>query len=171
MKTNIMNGFLITLALVLSQIIPSLGEIPDFSVIILIIIIILNKDYKKALLYGMLLGVLSFLTNKSPNSQIPSLIDKITTANVTYLILYLFKNIDEYKLDTIVLFIGSSVSNIIFYFLSFYMNGLMINNVLIISEVMFLIVISVILNTIIGKMMIKLVRKCLGLNNHYNSNY
>jgi hypothetical protein len=165
MKLNIMTAFLLALAIILSQISPSFGLIPDFSGIILIIIIILNKNYKKALICGIFLGVLSALTIKAPNGQIPVFVDKVITSNVVYLLVLILKDISKTKSTNIILFIGLFIDNFIFFTLWFSINGALKLNYkfsyMILIELTFMIIISSIINTMIGKSIMILINKCI----------
>jgi hypothetical protein len=168
-KINVMTALLLTTAIILSQAIPSFSTIPDYNAIILIIIIVLNNNYKKTLIYGLLFGILSALITKASNGQIPNLADKFITANTVYILMNVFKNFDINKYINMVLFISLFVSNLVFYTLWFLLNGLFINDHVhfIFLELVFIILILSSINAIIANMIFKLVNRCININ--YNN--
>lgn len=175
MKIKIMTGFLLSISIILSQTIPSIISIPDFNGITLIIIILLNKrSYKKILIYGVFFGIISVFTTVSPNGQIPAFIDKIITTNIIYLLIKALNKFDKDIVVNIILFTGVFVGNMIYYILWFQINGMLIFNFryeyMVLLEVIFLFVISAIVNTIIGKNIFKLVNKCIKYDKIYNDN-
>ncbi|GAA0085679.1 tryptophan transporter [Clostridium sp. CTA-7] len=89
-KRMMLNAILIAIGTLLHQITPALGlpMQPDFALAMLFIIIIINSDYKSALISSIIIGVLTALTTKFPGGQLPNIIDKIVTANVIY---FMFK--------------------------------------------------------------------------------
>lgn len=171
MKLKIITSFLLTFAIILSQTIPSVFLIPDFNAIMLILIIIINNDgYKKTLMYGVLLGLLSALSTKTPNGQIPILVCKIITANVVYLLMITLKNKSRKLKENIILFIGIFVDTIVYFLLWFWANGMSILNlkgILVIIDLVIIILVSAIGNSSIGMMILKLLRKCLKYDEEY----
>ncbi|MDD6795338.1 MAG: tryptophan transporter [Clostridiaceae bacterium] len=92
-KKLVLNSILIAIGAILHQITPQIFGIQcDFSLAMLFIIIVLNKDYKTALLSGIAVGIFAALTTKTVNGQIPSLIDKFVASNSIYLLLLPFRN-------------------------------------------------------------------------------
>ncbi len=89
LKKLIINSLLLAIGLILHQITPPIlfGVKPDFALVMLFIIIIINNDYKQALLSGIVCGILTALTTGFPGGQLPNLIDKIITANVLFALL------------------------------------------------------------------------------------
>ena len=65
------NGILLALGALLHQITPALGfpMQPDFAIMMLVIIICLNKDYKTALIASIVIGVFTALTTKFPGDR------------------------------------------------------------------------------------------------------
>ena len=163
MKLKIITSLLLTLAFILSQTIPSIFTIPDFNVIILIILIILNGSYNKSLIYGVFIGILSALSIRTPNAQIPVFISKVVISQLAYLLILTLKNINKDKSINTVLFLGLFLDNLIFFILWFSMNGILTNkySYAVILELVIVFIISSIINTIIGKEIIKLLNKCI----------
>lgn len=98
MKSNIkkmtINSLLLAIGFILHQIAPPLffGMKPDLSLTMILIIIILNDDYKTALMCGVIGGILAALTTTFPGGQPANVIDKIITSNVIYLLLMPLRN-------------------------------------------------------------------------------
>lgn len=131
MKTKtrklVINSLLLAMGLLLHQITPVLGlpMQPDMALAMLFTIMVLNKeDYKTCLVAGIVTGVFTALTTKFPAGQLPNVIDKVFTANIMYIIMYLtyklpfIKKLSTKKQDTIVsaiiLPIGTAISGTIF---------------------------------------------------------
>ncbi|MDZ7548204.1 tryptophan transporter, partial [Clostridium perfringens] len=71
-KRMMLNAILIAIGTLLHQITPALGlpMQPDFALAMLFIIIIINSDYKSALISSIIIGVLTALTTKFPGGQL-----------------------------------------------------------------------------------------------------
>lgn len=82
------NGILIALGVILHQITPPfLGMQADFSLAIMFIIIVMNRDYKTTFVVGIVMGIFAALTTKTVGGQLPSIIDKFLSANLIFLML------------------------------------------------------------------------------------
>jgi Tryptophan transporter TrpP len=171
MNTNInvrkmtTNGILLALGALLHQITPALGfpMQPDFAVMMLIIIIYINKDYKTALISSIIIGVFTALTTKFLGGQVPNIIDKLITGNVVYFLFLMLKNKlnDNIKM-IIALPLGTVVSGFIFLtsaLLSVGLPGRFLELVLAI------VVPAAILNLFLGVTLYKVVIKSLAINN------
>lgn len=171
MKRKVMTAFLLSLAIITSYLIPSFGSIPDFNVIFLIVIIILNNTYKDALICGIFLGILSALTIKTPNGQIPIFICKIIISQLVYLLIILIGKTKDKSIN-IILFIGLFLDSLIYFIMWFFINGiLLIDNkysMFAYIELILVIILLSVVNTIIGKNIIKLVNKCIEYDKNYN---
>jgi len=117
MKTNkiIITSLLLAIGLILHQITPGifLGMKPDFLLIFMILSIILTKDFKMAIVTGIVAGILAALSTTFPGGQIPSVIDKTITSIIVYGI---YKNLNSdspIKLAGIY-FLGTIISGSIF---------------------------------------------------------
>ncbi len=109
------NAILIAIGAILHQVTPPFGMQADFSLAMLFIIIVFNKDYKTTLLCGIIMGVFAALTTKTPGGQLPNIIDKFITCNVMYLILMPLRNrVNKLVQVSILLPLGTLVSGTVF---------------------------------------------------------
>ncbi|WP_244834918.1 tryptophan transporter [Clostridium sp. BJN0001] len=120
MNTKIMvtNAILIAIGVLLRIITPLIG-VPmqiDFSLIILFIIMIYNnKDYKITLICGIVVGIFAAITTKTPGGQIPNLIDKVITCNLMYIMLRILRERVSNSVKAILIFpIGTIISGAVF---------------------------------------------------------
>ena len=87
----------------------------QFDISYLFIIMIFNEDYKTTLIAGIVIGIFTALTTKTPGGQIPNILDKLITCNVMYLILVPLRNrICKTKQITLLLSLGTLVSGTTF---------------------------------------------------------
>lgn len=94
LNTNkmVLNSLLLAIGALLHQITPALGfpMQPDMALAMLFIIIILNKDdYKACLVASIITGIFTAMTTKFPGGQLPNIIDKLVTFQITYILLTL----------------------------------------------------------------------------------
>ena len=161
------NAILIAIGAILHQITPPFGMQADFSLAMLFIIIVLNKDYKTTLTCGIIIGVFAALTSKTPGGQIPNIIDKFITCNVIYLILLPLRNkISKIKQMTLILPLGTLISGAIFLTALMIIAGLpggMSFEALIIAVV----IPTMVANTILGIIIFKIVEKISSVNGTY----
>jgi len=161
------NGILIAVGAILHQITPGLGIQSDFSLAMLFIIIVLNKDYKTTLISGIIIGVFAALTSKTPGGQIPNIIDKFITCNIIYLILLPLRNkISKIKQIGLILPLGTLVSGVTFLTVLMMIAGLPGGTsfgVLFVS----IVVPTMVINTIIGLGLFKVVEKISLINGTY----
>ena len=109
------NAILIAVGAILHQITPPFGMQADFSLAMLFIIIVFNKDYKTTLICGIIIGVFAAFTSKTPGGQLPNIIDKFITCNIVYLILLpLRNNVSKIKQMALILPIGTLISGTTF---------------------------------------------------------
>lgn len=116
-KKMIINAILIAIGVILHVASPSIGlpAQPDFALAMLFIIMLLNKDYKTAIFSGIIIGLFTALTTKTPGGQLPNIIDKLVTCNVMYfLLLPLREKINKYAQAVILLLFGTFLSGITF---------------------------------------------------------
>ncbi len=117
MKTNkiILTSLLLAIGLILHQITPGIifGMKPDLQLVFMILSIILTKDFKLALITGIVAGVLCALTTTFPGGQLPNIIDKIITSISVYFIYKNFNFNSPLKL-TGIYFLGTLISGSIF---------------------------------------------------------
>ncbi|MEQ8199014.1 MAG: tryptophan transporter [Clostridiaceae bacterium] len=127
-KKLTLNAILLALGFILYQFTPNLGTIQiDVALSMLFIIILLNKDYKTALIAGIITGIFTAMTSKTAGAQIPNIIDKVVTANVVYLLILPLRNrINKNIILGIVLPIGTIVSGATFLSTAIYIFALKI---------------------------------------------
>lgn len=102
MKTKklVLSAVLLAVGLLLHYIVPGIfmGMKPDLLLSMMFVAVIVNEDFKSALVTGLVAGFLTALTTTFPGGQIPNIIDKFITVLVVY------------GLNTI---LGNKISNII----------------------------------------------------------
>lgn len=161
------NAILIAIGAILHQITPPFGMQADFSLAMLFIIIVLNKDYKTTLTCGIIVGVFTALTSKTPGGQIPNIVDKFITCNIIYLILLPLRNkMSKIKQMTLILPIGTLISGATFLTALMIIVGLpggMSFEALIIAVV----IPTIVANTILGIIIFKVVEKISLANGTY----
>lgn len=130
MKTNtrkmVLNALLLGIGLVLHQIEPTIfGIKPDMTLIMLFTIMILNKDdYKTCLVCGIIAGIFAGITTSFPGGQVPNVIDKFITTNITFVLMMIMykipfmKKLSEKKQDfitsSVLMVIGTAISGFTF---------------------------------------------------------
>lgn len=130
MKMNtrklVLNAVLLGIGLVLHQIEPAIfGVKPDMTLIMLFTIMIINKDdYKACLICGIIAGIFAGMTSSFPGGQVPNVIDKFITTNISFLIMMaiyklpFMKKLAEKNQDLIVsnilMSLGTAISGFIF---------------------------------------------------------
>ncbi|WP_160686493.1 tryptophan transporter [Clostridium sp. C2-6-12] len=161
------NAILIAVGAILHQLTPGLGIQSDFSLAMLFIIIVLNKDYKTALTCGIIIGVFAALTTKTPGGQLPNILDKFITANLVYLILMPLRNkVNKLVQMGIVLPLGTLISGTAFITLLATIVGLPAGasfGVLFASVV----IPTMVINTLIGLVLFKIVEKISATSGAY----
>ena len=116
-KKMVLNAILIAIGVILHAISPSFGlpAQPDFALAMLFIIMLINRDYKTTIFAGIIIGIFTALTTKSPGGQLPNIIDKVVTANVIYFIFKLIGNRVNNNIKMIIaLSLGTVLSGFVF---------------------------------------------------------
>mgnify|MGYP001588069758 CR=1 FL=1 len=117
MKTNkiIITSLLLAIGLILHQIIPGIvfGMKPDLLLAFMILSITITKDFKMAIITGIVAGILGALTTTFPGGQLPNIIDKSITSIIVYTIYKGINSNSSLKLASIY-FIGTIVSGSVF---------------------------------------------------------
>ena len=168
-KQMVANAILIAVGAILHLITPSFfGMQCDFSLAMLFIIIVFNKEYKTTLVCGIIVGIFAAYTSKLGGMAIvPNIVDKLITCNVMYLILIpLRNNISKIKQITLLLPLGTLVSGTIFLTVLMMLSGLpggMSFEALFMSVV----VPTMAINTILGLAIFKTVEKIATMNGTY----
>ncbi|HCW52827.1 MAG TPA: tryptophan transporter [Clostridium sp.] len=166
-KRMVTNAILIAIGAILHQITPGIQMQPDLSLAMLFIIIVYNKDYKTALICGIAVGVFAALTTKTPNGQIPNIVDKFITCNVVYLILLPLRNRVSKTVQILTaLPLGTLVSGTIFLTVFMKLNQLPMDTfkTLFISVVLT----TAALNVVLGFVLFKIVGRTIKITGAYS---
>ena len=128
-KQLVSNSLLLAIGFLLHYVTPTLG-IPmqiDFSLIILILVITLNKSsFSTCIAGGIATGIFSGITTKFPMGMIPNIIDKIVTTVVVYLLIRLLdKTTLSNKIKAIAVnSVGTVISGTVFLVSALLLTGL-----------------------------------------------
>lgn len=92
---------------------------PDFMLVCIFTIIILNKDFKTALAVGIAGGILAGMTTSAPGGFLPNFVDKIISSLLVYLAVKFFEKIKMENNFSVgfLYFIGTVISGFVFLFL------------------------------------------------------
>lgn len=127
LKNNIFTTLLLAIGLIMHQITPGIlgGMKFDFLIIFMIIAILLNPNFKNAILTGLLGGILSAMTTTFPGGQLPNILDKLVTCLVLYFLISTLKKINlNYVFIGLLGGIGTFVSGMVFLTSALYIVGL-----------------------------------------------
>lgn len=158
----VINAILIAIGVILRQITPPIfGIQSDFSLAMLFIIIVMNKDYKTTFIVGIVMGIFAALTTKTPNGQIPLIIDKILTSNIIYLLLLPIRSKIKDTIQIIIsLSVGTMLSGSIFLCALSFLSGLPTTFMfLLITVVLPTMVINCVLGTALYKIVIMTMKR------------
>lgn len=127
LKKFVLNSFLLAIGVLLHQITPPLflGMKPDFSLIMLFIIILINKDFKQCLAAGLVAGIFTALTTGFPGGQVANVADKLITTIFIFLAVRIFsKYMKKQILVILLLAIGTLISGTVFLSTAAFIAGL-----------------------------------------------
>lgn len=165
-KKMTINGILIALGTILHQITPAIGlpMQPDFAIIMLFIIIILNRDYKTIMISSIIIGVLTALTTKFPGGQIPNIIDKLVTGNIIYLVSKILNNKVKEVIEILIyLVFGTAISGATFLYSAMMLVNLP-SGTTFVGLVISVVIPTVILNIILGSALYKTITRALKIS-------
>ena len=119
MKTRTITqaSFLLAIGTILHLIPGFVGMVkPDFMLVCVFTIIILNKDLKTALLVGVAGGILAGITTNAPGGFLPNFVDKIISSLLVYVAVKFLEKINMENIFTIgsLYFLGTSISGLVF---------------------------------------------------------
>jgi len=163
-KKMILNAILIAIGVILHIVAPSIGlpAQPDFAVAMLFIIMILNKDYKTTVVVGIIMGIFTAMTTKTPGGQLPNIIDKLITCNIMFLVIKpLREKVNKNILIGILLLIGTMISGITFLSSLAILYGIEGSIVTVIIAV---VIPTAIINLFIGLILFKVVERALKIS-------
>ncbi|MEG1409915.1 MAG: tryptophan transporter [Terrisporobacter sp.] len=162
----VLNAVLLGIGLVLHQIEPAIfGIKPDMTLIMLFSIMILNKDdYKTCLVCGIIAGIFSGMTTSFPGGQVPNVIDKILTTNITFVLMILMYKLpfikklaeksQDFIVSSILMVSGTAISGLIFLSACQILVGLPGNFTILFAAV---VVPAMLINLIVGVLVFKLI--------------
>lgn len=132
---------------------------PDFMLVCVFTIILINKDIKTALAVGVAGGILAGITTSAPGGFIPNFIDKVVSSFFVYLG---SKCILENKIAMIIsksllYFLGTLISGFIFLFLMDFA-GALPDGVGLLAMFLTLVIPTALVNIIVGLFFDKVVR-------------
>lgn len=120
-RNLVLSAVLLGIGFVLHAITPPLffGIKPDFMLACMFIAIIINPDLKNTVVTGFVAGIIAAMTTGFPGGQIPSIIDKVSSAIFIYLMIRIFSSIfvDEkgkHIFTALLSLLGTIVSGVIF---------------------------------------------------------
>ena len=119
----VLAGLLVGLGLILHGVFPGVfaGMKPDFSLIMLFIVLMIIPDRRIALVAGLATAVITALTTSFPNGQIANIVDKIVT---TVVVMGLTALLPKQILVVGVGAIGTLVSGVVFLGTAAWLSGL-----------------------------------------------
>lgn len=170
-RKMITNAILIAIGAILHQITPMLGVPmqPDFALVMLFIIMIYNNDYKTTVICGLIMGIFTALTTKTPGGQLPNILDKFITCNIMYLILIPVRaKINKFVQMMVLLPVGTLTSGIAFLTCLMTIVGLPGGQSF---EALFIAVVlpAVVINVIMGVILFKIVDKTAATTGAYRA--
>lgn len=160
-KKMTVNAILIAIGVILHIAAPSLGlpAQPDFAVAMLFIIMLLNKDYKTTIISGIIIGIFTALTTKTPGGQLPNIIDKLVTCNLMYLVLLPLRNkLNKNIQAIIILLLGTLISGFTFLTSLAIIYGI---EGTFMAAVIAIVLPTAAINTVIGVIMYKIIEKTI----------
>ncbi|SDZ35536.1 Tryptophan transporter TrpP [Proteiniborus ethanoligenes] len=166
MKKFVLNSLLLAIGALLHQITPPLvlGMKPDFSLVMLFIVILYNEDFKSCITAGLVIGIFSALTTGFPAGQLPNIIDKIITTTIVYFSMRAFAGkAKEQILMMIIIALGTLISGIVFLSSAAFIAGLPGSfNVLLVTIVLP----AALINTVVGMVLYNAVRISIKRSNY-----
>ncbi|EFI42306.1 tryptophan transporter [Peptoniphilus sp. oral taxon 386] len=130
MKTKNLTIAAVLLALgsILHMIVPGIinGMKPDFLLLMMFISILFNLEIRSVFTIGFVAGIIAAMTTTFPFGQIPSILDKLGSSLLVYVMFNLA--LKKYKINNIIMFIicflGSIFSGFIFLYSALIISGL-----------------------------------------------
>ncbi|SFB41602.1 tryptophan transporter [Clostridium frigidicarnis] len=174
-KMLTINAMLLAIGAILHQITPAMGlpMQPDFALVMMIIIIVINKkDYKSILVSAIITGVFTAMTTKFPGGQLPNIADKLITSQLVYILICVLDKIkvfnkgkQNYFITTIVLPIGTLISGVVFLLSAQAIVGLPAPFIILFSTI---VVPTVAINTVSGLALHKVINLAFKRSRSYN---
>ncbi|WP_120170416.1 tryptophan transporter [Thermohalobacter berrensis] len=117
LRKSILTALLLAIGFILHQIVPgTLGSMKfDLMLSFIFVSLLINNNFKNAILTALLGGIITALTTTFPGGQIPNLIDKLITCVILF---FLIKFLSKIKLNNfsvgVISFIGTIISGTVF---------------------------------------------------------
>lgn len=117
LRKNIITALLIAIGYILHTIVPGVlgGMKFDMMLSVIFVSILINPEFKNAILTALLGGIITAMTTTFPGGQIPNIIDKVITCILVYLMI---KGLERFKKNTIkigiISFLGTIISGTVF---------------------------------------------------------
>lgn len=165
-KRMVTNAILIAIGAILHQITPGIDMQPDLSLAMLFIIMVYNRDYKTSLICGIAVGIFAAITSKTPNGQLPNIIDKFITCNVMFLVLSVMRDKVSKTVQILtVLPLGTLLSGTTFLTVLMFLNGFPMET----FKTLFITVVltTAALNVVLGFILFKIVGKTIKITGAY----
>lgn len=125
-----------------------------------------NRDYKTSLICGIAVGIFAAITSKTPNGQLPNIIDKFITCNVMFLVLSVLRDRVSKTVQILtVLPLGTLLSGTTFLTVLMVLNGFPMET----FKTLFVTVVltTAALNVVIGFILFKIVGKTIKITGAY----
>ena len=161
-KKMVLNAILIAIGVILHAISPSFGlpAQPDFALAMLFIIMLINRDYKTTIFAGIIIGIFTALTTKSPGGQLPNII----TCNVMYLLMLPLREKVSNNIQGIILFVfGTLLSGTVFLTSLALISGL---EGAILTTIFAVVVPTAVVNVIAGMIIYKIVEQAMRITKY-----
>lgn len=165
-KRLVTNAILIAIGAILHQLTPGTAMQPDLSLAMLFIIMVYNKDYKTSLICGIAVGIFTAATSKTPNGQIPNIIDKLITCNIIYLVLLPLRNRVSKTVQILtILSFGTVLSGTVFLTVLMILNGFPMQTFM--TLFVSVVLTTAVLNVVLGFALFKVVERTIKITGAY----
>jgi hypothetical protein len=117
LRKNILIALLLARGYIMHQIVPgTIGNMKfDLMLSFIFVALFITRDFKSALLTGLLGGIITALTTTFPGGQVANIIDKLVTCMVVYLLMLIADKLKFNQVSTgIIAFVGTIVSGTVF---------------------------------------------------------
>jgi len=117
LKKNILVALLLAIGYIMHQVVPgTIGNMKfDLMLSFIFVALFITRDFKSALLTGLLGGIITALTTTFPGGQVATLIDKPVTCVAVYLMIRITDKLRFNQVSTgVIAFIGTVISGTVF---------------------------------------------------------
>lgn len=117
LRKNILIALLLAIGYIMHQIVPgTIGNMKfDLMLSFIFVALFITRDFKSAILTGLLGGIITAITTTFPGGQVANIIDKFITCIVVYILIQVFDRFRFNQISTgIIAFIGTVVSGTVF---------------------------------------------------------